>query len=794
MRSSAIAWLALLRAFAPTLAFAGANPLPTVADQPKFYFPRVVKRQIFTNTSTITTTTSTIDIPTTERVPIPTTEITTNDLESILNSLINEGSTTTSVAADSGGNSTTTPTETVMTVTIPSIPGEVATITIPIPSVIESPTLPKVLTTDVTDVATPAVSFTPGIVSGFTPGVVVPTSTTDTPAASTDTPILPIDLSLSLPVDLSLSLPTVLPTTDLPTPLVAPAPNDILPASGTGLPAVTNLPIPTTVVPAPDITLPVLGPESQTTTPIIDAPLIVPLVPSITDLPTVLPSVDLPGILSTLLSTLLSDTPTSIPLIVPLVSETIIPTTIDLPTVPSSTEIPLIVPLVTDTGVPATPNTGLPAATDLQPLPTTGLPTIDTGLLPTGTNSLVAPLPTDTSLVPGVTGPGTGSDAPAATTSIPNTPGTLPPTSITPAPSKTGSETVPISIPETTPESTIGGSTDDSKSLPAPQTITPTGTDSATSQWLPPTLVVQTNAPSTLTDPSATQTGIPPGLPKAIAPDGGMPAEPQNTTMIQIGFTYQLPYPFVVAHSITAAQIFSFVPQGISYGLGIPVDQVVMRTIEPYDTTKDLGYVTTLALCFVPSDMVSQLELDLHTPTSNIYRNSQSSVAALMNLINPSFPILAGQGLGSSASGSPGEGNPEASSTAGAGSVFGGQNSNSGPVSTTAVTASLSAVLGGLAYVAVIFIVARRYKQRRQRHQRSSSLSTVLGEREGLGSGPLMGGGLVSGDRDTPGGRATPGNGRESRGSRGSGRSGGNSARTQNISAPMMAENSLGWS
>jgi len=54
------------------------------------------------------------------------------------------------------------------------------------------------------------------------------------------------------------------------------------------------------------------------------------------------------------------------------------------------------------------------------------------------------------------------------------------------------------------------------------------------------------------------------------------------------------------------------------------------------------------------------------------------------------------------------------------------------------------------------------------------------------GSPALMGGALISGGRGTPGLQ----NGRESRGS---GRSAGNSARTVEISAPMMAENSLGW-
>jgi hypothetical protein len=259
--------------------------------------------------------------------------------------------------------------------------------------------------------------------------------------------------------------------------------------------------------------------------------------------------------------------------------------------------------------------------------------------------------------------------------------------------------------------------------------------------------------------------------------------------MIQIGFIYKLPYPFVVSSSITAVQIFTFLQRGIAYDLGIPKEQVVMRTLEPYDTSKDLGYITTIALAYIPSDLVNQLALDLHTPNSKLYNNPDGVVARLMDLINPSFPILAGQGLPTSPS-SDAPGSPKASLGPGAGSSFADEKPNSGPVDAKAIGVGLSAFFGGVAYVAAIFVVARKYKRRRHRHQSSSSLSSVVGGREGLGSGPLMGGGLSSGDREMPGGRATPGNGRESRGS---GRSGGNSARTQNISAPMMAENSLGW-
>ena len=88
-----------------------------------------------------------------------------------------------------------------------------------------------------------------------------------------------------------------------------------------------------------------------------------------------------------------------------------------------------------------------------------------------------------------------------------------------------------------------------------------------------------------------------------------------------------------------------------------------------------------------------------------------------------------------------------------------------------------------------MFIIARRYKKKKQAHKRSSSVMSNSEMRQAGGSPPLMGGALLS--RDFTGYGGVAGNTRDSQGS---GRSGGqNSARTANISAPVAAENSLGW-
>ncbi|PFH58716.1 hypothetical protein XA68_13314 [Ophiocordyceps unilateralis] len=108
----------------------------------------------------------------------------------------------------------------------------------------------------------------------------------------------------------------------------------------------------------------------------------------------------------------------------------------------------------------------------------------------------------------------------------------------------------------------------------------------------------------------------------------------------------------------------------------------------------------------------------------------------------------------------------------------------------TTMGVAFGVVGAGFMYGAAMFIIARRYKRKRQTHRRSSSVSNSQDSSEmqqaGGASPPLMGGALPSRDYFSYGA--------EGRDSRGSGRSGmANSGRTANISAPVAAENSLGW-
>ncbi|KAL4787588.1 hypothetical protein BJX76DRAFT_318437 [Aspergillus varians] len=196
-----------------------------------------------------------------------------------------------------------------------------------------------------------------------------------------------------------------------------------------------------------------------------------------------------------------------------------------------------------------------------------------------------------------------------------------------------------------------------------------------------------------------------------------------------------------------------------------------MFAISPYENEAIAGYGATVAQAYIPTDKVETLKKYLHNPNSRLYDQPDQSVKTLLAMIDPSIPLLVGDydasSGSSSSSGSSDNTNGNDSnndnyddSTAGA--------SSSGSTKASSVGIGVGVVAGAAAYGAGMFWVARRYRKKRQLHRRSSS---TVDQRSEVGGSFLTGGGRIS---------------RGSQNSRGS-------QRTQMISAPVMAENSLGW-
>lgn len=264
-----------------------------------------------------------------------------------------------------------------------------------------------------------------------------------------------------------------------------------------------------------------------------------------------------------------------------------------------------------------------------------------------------------------------------------------------------------------------------------------------------------------------------------------MPEKPDNSTLIQIGFLYGLNYEFVVNSSTAVAQIFTYLPVGVTNGLDIPKPEMVMQYLQPYNTIKTAGYITTLAMAYVPTEQLDQLSIDLPNPRSALYTEGDASVKTLMSMVDPSIPLLAGSQLAGGTPINSADGTSTNSNEGEDGGVGSEDGSTGGPVRPSSVGIAVGAVCGAAVYGAAMFLVARRYKKRKAAHQRSSSVQSG-GQRR-----PAETSNLMSGGRNSYGSRYPTG-----RGSRNSDRSdesgSGRSGRTY-ISPPVMAENSLGW-
>jgi hypothetical protein len=248
-----------------------------------------------------------------------------------------------------------------------------------------------------------------------------------------------------------------------------------------------------------------------------------------------------------------------------------------------------------------------------------------------------------------------------------------------------------------------------------------------------------------------------------------------------------LNYEFVARHSTSAAQIFNLLPEALAAAGGFDVSRVQVSRLVPYDTRERWGYIATIAKLHYPETLVESLQSDLWARNSALYNNERVLVRNLTAVIDNRIDLF---GDNEDALSSGGEDNNEDAPTNNDDFDDNSGGQSSSQQATTAGIA-IGAVAVSAIYGAAMFIVARRYKRKRQAHTRSSStVSSDMSEvRYGSNGSPaLMGGALMSQEFSSYGGAA---GGRQSQGS---GRSGmNNSVRTAGISAPMAAENSLGW-
>ncbi|KAE8348199.1 hypothetical protein BDV28DRAFT_153094, partial [Aspergillus coremiiformis] len=337
--------------------------------------------------------------------------------------------------------------------------------------------------------------------------------------------------------------------------------------------------------------------------------------------------------------------------------------------------------------------------------------------------------------------------------------------------------------PAETTQATASQPTTAQPTTAQPTTAQPTAaqptTTSETTDWVPSTILVEPPSPTTQNTATHSTTTTAPTqtqLPGSISP-ANIPIEPPaDSTLIQLGFNGKLRYSFVATTPLSSSQIFLYIPIGLEYALQILRKEVSMLAIQPYNNSKSTGYVATVAMAYIPTTEVESLRKMLNNPNSALYQQADASAKALMSMIDPSIPLVVGEsgsitgssgpsnlnGSGGNTNGGNGNGANDPNSDAGA--------SSSGSARASSVGIGVGVVAGAAAYGAGMFWVARRYRKKRQLHQRSSSNVEQMSEGRAAGSLFVPGGGMS----------------RNSHNSRGT-------ARTQMISAPVMAENSLGW-
>ncbi|KAK0746670.1 hypothetical protein B0T18DRAFT_429594 [Schizothecium vesticola] len=466
-------------------------------------------------------------------------------------------------------------------------------------------------------------------------------------------------------------------------------------------------------------------------------------------------------------------------------------TTIELPT---TTIIPI--PDVTTTPSGTGPVTEPPVITTTTPPPeppittTTSSPIVDPPPISSNTTTPDPPPETTTAT----------SKPPDVITTTPSATTTPPPVITTTA---SGNGTDPI---VTTSVSTSGDGV---------TSIAPTRTVTNSQSWLPTTVLLDSTSSTTVAAGLAptTATGIPTELPRAINPPSAAP-QPEDTEIIQIGLLQGYNYRFVVDETKAAAQVFNLLPKALSYAAGSDDSKVkardeatafkskiMARKLQPLDTVSSLGYLTTVVLVSYPRHLIESLRMDIKLPSSALYNNPDPLVYNFTKQINPAIDITLGSGIDLP---SFGDGKGDAPGSPGKNDPFGNGNKDEKDSGKQAATAGIvtGAVAVAAAYGVAMFVIARRYKKKKQAHRRASSLtgsgrSSPSDMQETYRGSPAMGGALLSRDftsNSNYGGVSSGGRERDSRGSHGSGKSGMNtSSRTQYISAPVGAQNSLGW-
>lgn len=155
-------------------------------------------------------------------------------------------------------------------------------------------------------------------------------------------------------------------------------------------------------------------------------------------------------------------------------------------------------------------------------------------------------------------------------------------------------------------------------------------------------------------------------------------------------------------HSLSSAQIFDYLPQVLTYPFtdSSSYQNVSVKRLVPYTAT-GINYVITVAEVYFPSNAVDALQSLVETSESKLYRNTDSTEAALASLIDNRIP-LTGLDTDSSTSSSGTDNN-------------GSMDSSNTPIKEKGTVAGVAtgAAIGSVAYMGCMILLFKWFKKRK---------------------------------------------------------------------------------
>lgn len=239
----------------------------------------------------------------------------------------------------------------------------------------------------------------------------------------------------------------------------------------------------------------------------------------------------------------------------------------------------------------------------------------------------------------------------------------------------------------------------------------PAPTPETTDNWLPTTIVAEstgTKTPTKTTDDGitqatgdATQTS---GLPSAINPvTTSVPGKDYD--IVYIGFKSALNYPFVVLHSVSSAQIFEYLPGTVKFPFSgsDKYDDVVVRRLVPF-TADGIDYTITVAEVYFPTASVNALREFITTQDSKLYRNTNPTEHNLAALIDNRIPLTGIDLTGNSNSGGSTSTNYGSMDSSGANSKISDKGKIAG--------ITIGAAAGFGLYMSLMVLLFKKYKKK----------------------------------------------------------------------------------